>query len=80
MKGDSLRGAKGTYGTQGIPAIENQPGARQSSVSWTDAYGSMWLFGGNGYGYTENSSGLLNDLWKYITLTIPFFSKFFLRR
>ncbi|NHI91346.1 MAG: galactose oxidase [Candidatus Lokiarchaeota archaeon] len=53
----------GTYGTQGVAAVENVPGARCGSVSWTDAVDNLWLF--SGQGYTNNSNGWLNDLWMY---------------
>jgi N-acetylneuraminic acid mutarotase len=33
-------------------------------VSWTDAAGNFWLFGGLGYDSVGNNS-YLNDLWKY---------------
>jgi N-acetylneuraminic acid mutarotase len=54
----------GTYGTRGMAAPSNVPGSRQQAVSWTDASGSFWLFGGNGPDSTANT-GLLNDLWKF---------------
>ena len=62
MKGDSSSGIAGVYGTQGIAAAGNNPGARYGAVSWTDASGSLWMFGGN---FITNTYGLLNDLWKY---------------
>jgi N-acetylneuraminic acid mutarotase len=62
-------GQPGVYGILGIPAIANVPGARFSSVYWTDASGNLWLFGGQGFDWTATSSGLLNDLWKYSTST-----------
>jgi hypothetical protein len=40
------------------------PGARQNAVTWTDASGNFWLFGGNGYDGSHNL-GDLNDLWEY---------------
>ena len=40
------------------------PGARTNAVSWTDASGNFWLFGGYGYDGSGNS-GFLNDLWEY---------------
>ncbi len=61
-------GQPGVYGVLGIPATANAPGARFSSVSWTDASGNLWLFGGQGYDWT-GTSGLLNDLWKYTAST-----------
>ena len=38
----------GVYGTLGIAAVGNVPGARQYAVSWIDSSGSLWLFGGIG--------------------------------
>ena len=62
--GDKVRNQLGVYGTKGVPALANKPGARYSSVSWTDSSGNLWLFGG--WGYPESGSyGFLNDLWKY---------------
>ena len=63
VKGDNTINQKGIYGTQGTAAAANKPGARQNSVSWSDASGNLWLFGGDGF--TASSSGSLNDLWKY---------------
>ena len=61
----------GTYGTKGVAAATNIPGGRGgyayhggNMMSWTDASGNMWLFGGYGYDAT-GSLGSLNDLWKY---------------
>jgi N-acetylneuraminic acid mutarotase len=56
--------APGVYGTQGVYAFGNIPGARDSAVSWTDANGNFWLFGGYGYDSAGNESQL-NDLWEY---------------
>lgn len=54
----------GTYGTLGVGAQGNIPGARRASAQWTDAAGNLWLFGGNGYDSAATESQL-NDLWKY---------------
>jgi len=56
----------GVYGILGTPDPANIPGGRQQSLSWTDASGNAWLFGG----YGEDSTGVgfggqLNDLWKF---------------
>ena len=62
--GSSTTGASGVYGVKGTPAAANFPGAREDSVSFTDASGNMWLYGGWGY----DSAGLLSDLgdlWKF---------------
>jgi len=63
IKGDSLVNRAGIYGTQGLEDINNNPGARYVSVSWTDPMGNLWLFGG--YGFVSGGEGYLNDLWKY---------------
>ena len=64
MKGDNTSNNSGVYGTLGIPATTNKPGAREGcGINWTDNAGNLWLFGGGGYG--SGSSGQLNDLWKY---------------
>jgi N-acetylneuraminic acid mutarotase len=55
--------AIGIYGTKGQADASNQPGARNSSISWIDNSGNLWLFGG--FGNSSSSSGYLNDLWKY---------------
>jgi N-acetylneuraminic acid mutarotase len=57
--------AIGIYGSQGVASINNVPGARLSTVSWTDASGNLWLFGGEGWSSSPATDGLLNDLWKY---------------
>ncbi|MGB3153665.1 MAG: kelch repeat-containing protein [Chitinophagaceae bacterium] len=64
MKGDNTIEKFGIYGIQGTPDPINKPGARNSSATWKDATGNLWLFGGWGYG-NSTTSGYLNDLWKY---------------
>ncbi len=68
MKGASTTNQKGTYGTVLTPVPANTPGARNTSVSWTDASGALWLFGGFGWDRGVGT-GYLNDLWKYDPLT-----------
>jgi N-acetylneuraminic acid mutarotase len=63
VKGDSTWIRYGEYGLQGIPAITNNPGGRNRSVTWTDAMGNLWLFGGEGQDTSDY--GTLSDLWKY---------------
>jgi N-acetylneuraminic acid mutarotase len=65
MKGDNTINQAGIYGTQGLAAAVNKPGARDFSATWKDNTGNLWLFGG--YGYDGNTLGYLNDLWKYNT-------------
>jgi hypothetical protein len=62
--GSNVGDQPGTYGSQGTAAPGNVPGARQVAVSWTDASGNFWLFGGSGYD-SIGAQGSLNDLWKY---------------
>jgi N-acetylneuraminic acid mutarotase len=67
MKGDNSRNKPGVYGSQGTADAANKPGGRQYSVSWTDASGNFWLFGGQGN--AASGAGRLNDLWKYDIVT-----------
>ena len=53
----------GNYGTQGVAASTNVPGARWISAAWSDIHGNLWLFGGQGYDATGNGS--LGDLWEF---------------
>jgi N-acetylneuraminic acid mutarotase len=57
-------GQSGVYGTLGTPAAANIPGGREFAVSWTDASGNLWLFGGFGFDST-GTYAWDNDLWKY---------------
>ena len=45
------------------------PGARESAVTWTDASGNFWLFGGYGFDSGTPGAGELNDLWEYSPTT-----------
>jgi Galactose oxidase, central domain len=67
MTGSDLAGQSGTYGTKGTAATGNTPGGRQHAVSWTDASGNLWVFGGKGFDSVATADGdaYLNDLWKY---------------
>ncbi len=64
VSGSSLTNQPGVYGTLGTPASSNVPGAREWAVSWVDASGRFWLFGGGGYD-SAGRNGFLNDLWNY---------------
>jgi N-acetylneuraminic acid mutarotase len=63
LSGPNVGGWLGTYGTKGVPASGNLPGARYGAMTWRDAAGNLWLFGG--YGYAASAMGYLNDLWKW---------------
>lgn len=64
VKGDGNNG-NGTYGTLGVAATANNPGARHQAASWLGTDGSLWLFGGFGWAATGTTTSYLNDLWKY---------------
>jgi N-acetylneuraminic acid mutarotase len=54
----------GIYGTKGVGAPANTPGARNGAGDFVDGSGALWLFGGSG----SDSTGAftrLNDLWRY---------------
>jgi N-acetylneuraminic acid mutarotase len=54
-------------GTKGVAAEDNTPSGRKDPVSWVDASGTVWMFGGTGHG--TDGVGMLNDLWKYNNAT-----------
>ena len=65
--GDDITDQMAVYGTKGVADAANKPGARHSSVGWTDAAGNLWMFSGEGIG--TSGWGYLNDLWKYLPAT-----------
>ena len=58
----------GVYGTRGVASANNVPPPRDSSVSWTDSSGNLWLFGGEGF-TSGSASGMFNDLWEFVPAT-----------
>lgn len=58
LSGYATANAKGNYGSPGLA------GGRWGAAYCTDASGTLWMFGGQGYDSNGNL-GLLNDLWKY---------------
>ena len=68
VSGDDTIDQSGVYGTKGEGDAANKPGARDSSISWIDSSGNLWLLGGYGYD-APDSSGRLNDLWMFNTTT-----------
>lgn len=64
--GPKARNGAGRFGTLNVPAATNNPGARQGAMNWRGVDGSLWMFGGYGYGVTiSNPPRWLNDLWQY---------------
>jgi N-acetylneuraminic acid mutarotase len=62
--GSNLVNQTGVYETIGVAAAASVPGARECAVTWTDANGRFWLFGGWGMdGHGEYSA--LSDLWEF---------------
>lgn len=68
VSGSDVIDQPGVYGTMGVSSPSNVPGARGASMSWFDAGGNFWLFGGLGFDSEEHLS-FLNDLWRYDTAT-----------
>jgi len=69
VSGSNIVDQAGIYGTQGIAASSNVPGARDSAASWIDPQGNLWLFGGEGWD-SAHITYYLNDLWKYDPATL----------
>jgi N-acetylneuraminic acid mutarotase len=65
--GGNLANQFSAFGASGQSSTSYIPGSRYSAMSWVDASGNFWLFGGAG-NYLNNSSEtnvVMNDLWKY---------------
>lgn len=67
QSGASSTGAAASYGTQGVAASSNTPGAREGGAAWADSSGNLWLFGGDSL--SSGSSQDFNDLWRYSAST-----------
>lgn len=63
MAGSDQVDQPGSYGSLGVGGTENIPGGRLGAVSWTDAAGTLWLFGGAVADPLGNLTPI-NDLWK----------------
>ncbi len=63
VSGANVVNQVGNYGTVGVAASTNVPGARWSSAAWSDLSGNLWMFGGVGYDTT--AYGPLSDLWEF---------------
>jgi hypothetical protein len=67
VSGDNIANATGVYGTMGVAAAANKPGARVGGLSWIDSANKFWLCGGSGS--NANWSPKYSDLWKYDPVT-----------
>ncbi len=65
INGNNTVNNAGVYGTMGVSAPTNKPGARIDAACWTDAFGNFWLYGGIGYATNNTTQVALGDLWKY---------------
>jgi hypothetical protein len=63
VSGANVVNQTGVYGSQGVAAPTNVPGARWSAAAWSDVSGNLWIFGGQGYDSTGNGS--LSDVWEF---------------
>jgi hypothetical protein len=62
VKGSNVTAQSGDYGVKGVPAPSNMPGVRTESVSWIDANGHPWIFGG----YGRDGSGAWGYFERYV--------------
>ncbi len=65
VAGSNINGQAGQFGTLGTAAAGNIPSARKHALSWVDASGNLWLFGGIGCDANDSCGNYLNDLWEY---------------
>jgi N-acetylneuraminic acid mutarotase len=63
--GSSTTGNAGSYGTLGVAAAGNLPPARTGAISWVDASGMFWLFGGAQLNSSGGPATVFNDLWSF---------------
>jgi ELWxxDGT repeat protein len=71
LKGNATEFAIGSYGTQGLASVGNNPGKRRYQTTW-QYNGKMYLFGGEGYASNNGTpppGGYINDLWEYDPVT-----------
>ena len=65
MDGPNAVDTSGIYGSRGVEAAGNYPGARYGAVSWDVGDGYVWMFGGYGVDANGIALGYLNDLWRF---------------
>ena len=66
MGGSQIGNGTGSYGTMGTASASNLAASRVGAVSWIDASGNLWLFGGLAEVDPGGATavGNLNDLWR----------------
>ena len=64
MSGSNAPNQQTVWGTRGVPAASNVPGARAFAMSWMDRSGKLWLFGGQ-VAAPGGGVGFLHELWRY---------------
>jgi Kelch motif/Galactose oxidase, central domain len=66
IKGSNSTGQFGVYGTIGVSASTNTPGAREQTFTWING-DKVYIFGGRGF--SSSSQASLADLWEYNSIT-----------
>lgn len=61
IKGHSASPISGFASSLGAFSPSNTPTGRSACMTWTDASGNLWLFGGT----SSSVPTLMNDMWKY---------------
>ncbi|HYV90865.1 MAG TPA: kelch repeat-containing protein [Chitinophagales bacterium] len=65
IKGPGIINQWGIYGSQGVPSLTNNPGARGWGITtWVDTTGNLWIYGGLGYD-VNGFDNMMSDLWRY---------------
>jgi hypothetical protein len=61
VNGNNINNVSPVFGTMGVASVSNTPGGRGGAISWMDASGNLYIFGGTVDGFL-NAFG---DLWKF---------------
>jgi N-acetylneuraminic acid mutarotase len=65
IKGPKTVNGAASFGTLGVAAPMNTPGARQGGIAMGDGAGDLWLFGGG------NGKNTFNDVWRLDLPPVP---------
>jgi PKD repeat protein len=67
MKGADIPFSPGSPGIMGVPSITNEPSARhESTCSWIDASGDLWMFSGYGGGDALWRYNISTNMWTWM--------------